>query len=114
MVKFWQNSRNRTVVIIFLSILSLAGVGGVTADQMFLRDSRILPNVQVAYIDVGGLTKDAAEKKLTAGIATGLPPVVLTDGKEVWLVPAREVNLTIDAAKNIESAYAVGRSQSFL
>jgi len=82
-----------------------------TADQVFLRDSHILPQVYVAHVDVGGLTRDAAEKKLTAFIGGGLPPVVITDSKEVWLTPSAELNLSVDIAKSIETAYSLGREQ---
>ena len=110
----WQKSRARTTLIVLMVLLALAGVGSVTADQMFLRDSRILPNIFVGYVDVGGLTKEEAAKKLTSVVSSGLPPVVITDGKDVWLVPARDINLVIDVDKSIETAYSAGRSQNFI
>jgi len=101
-------------MLTFLVLLALAGVGSTTADQLFLRESRILPNVYVGYVDVGNLTSEEAEKKLSDAVAGGLPPVVITDGTEVWLIPANEINLKVDIGKSIGAAREVGRSQYFL
>lgn len=106
--------RHRKFAIAILSVLVLAGVGIVAADQVILRDPHILPNVQVAYIPVGGLTTEEAEKKLLTAYSTSqLPPIVLTDKTEVWLINSQEIDLSVDIPHSISQAFSLGRSSSF-
>lgn len=111
-MNFLQDFRSR-VLIIFLILLLLAGVGSFTADWVFMRDPRIFPHVHVAQVDVGGLTKEEARKKLSDSTKT-LPPVVITDKKDVWLVPAQDLAVAIDLDQCIDSAYGIGRNPDII
>ena len=64
MLLWGLNSRKQQLWLLFGILLLLAAVGVVAADQAILRDARILPNVFVAYIDVGGMTREEAEIKI--------------------------------------------------
>ena len=50
MLLWGLNSRKQQLWLLFGILLLLAAVGVVAADQAILRDSRILPNVFVAYM----------------------------------------------------------------
>ena len=53
---FWQNySKKLQLSVLFSILVLLAGVGVVTADQLILHDQRILPNVHVAYVNIGAV-----------------------------------------------------------
>ena len=112
-MKLFQDFRPRNVLMVFLLLLILAGVGSFTADWVFMHDERILPNVYLAYVDVGGLTREEAYQKL-ADETHSLPPVVITDKQEVWLIPAGELQLNVDVGKSIETAYEMGRSPNIV
>lgn len=112
-MKLFQDFRPRYAIIIFLILLLLAGIGSITADWAFMQDDRILPHVNVAYVDVGGLTKERARQKLERAVGD-LPPVVITDKREVWLVPRQDLQLKVDLDKSIESAFSIGRDPNMV
>ena len=112
-MKLFQDFQPRSALIAFLFLLILAGAGFFAADWVFVQDARILPNVHVADVDLGGLTRDKARQKL-ADAVRDLPPVVITDKKEVWLVPAQDLQMSIDLDKSIEAAFSVGRNSNII
>lgn len=108
------NSRKRQLGFLFGILILLATVGVVAADQAILHDTRILPNVHVAYIDVGGLTREEAESRLekAARTAAGIP-VMLTDQVAVWFVSPEKIDFAIDVKKSVTNSLAYGRSNGF-
>ena len=108
-----QKSRHRKFGLAILAVLALAGIVILTADQIVFRDPHILPNVEVAYVPVGGLTAEEAEKKLMTAISgTNLPPIVLTDRKDVWQIDSRDIDLSVDIKKSVGQAFALRRGES--
>ncbi|MEN8243014.1 MAG: VanW family protein [Chloroflexota bacterium] len=71
---------------------------------------RIYPGVQVAGIDIGGLTRQAATEKL---IAEGQYPhtglIALEDQGTVWVFSPIELGLVIDEDGSAEAAFQIGR-----
>ena len=115
MVLWGLNSRKQQLWLLFGILLLLAAVGVVAADQAILRDARILPNVFVAYIDVGGMTREEAEIKIQQALhSTSGTPVMLTDQREVWFVPTAEIDFKIDVKKTVDSCMQFGRGGDFM
>ena len=115
MLLWGLNSRKQQLWLLFGILLLLAAVGVVAADQAILRDSRILPNVFVAYIDVGGMTREEAEIKIQQALhSTSGTPVMLTDQREVWFVPTAEIDFKIDVKKTVDSCMQFGRGGDFM
>ncbi len=109
------NSRKRQLGFLFGILMLLATVGVVAADQAILHDARILPNVHVAYIDVGGLTLEEAEARLLeATRATAGLPVMLTDQAEVWFISPEKIDFTVDVKQSVTNSLAFGRGSDFL
>jgi vancomycin resistance protein YoaR len=108
------NSRKRQLGFLFGILMLLATVGVVAADQAILHDARILPNVHVAYIDVGGLTREEAEAKLLeANRATAGLPVMLTDQTDVWFISPEKIDFTVDVKQSVTNSLAYGRNSGF-
>jgi len=92
------------------ALLAMAAVGLVTADQLILRDPKLLPNVHVASVDVGGLLPNEAENKLQESMdAATAAPIMITDQTRVWFIQPSDIDLSVDLKRSIASAYAVGR-----
>ena len=114
-MRWGLNSRKHQLLLLSVILLLLAAVGVVAADQAILADSRILPNVFVAYIDVGGLTREEAEAKLLETLhANAATPIMLTDQHEVWFVPPDRIDFKIDFKKTVNACMAFGRNGDFL
>ena len=74
-------------MLIFIAFLVMGAVGLFTADQLILHDPKIVPNVHVAYVDVGGLLPAEAEKKLSEAVhAVRGIPIIITDQNNVWFI----------------------------
>lgn len=112
-MKLSEYFRPRNALIIFFVLLALACVGSFTADWVLMQDDRILPNVQVAFVDVGGLKREQAREKLALAVRD-LPPAVITDKQQVWLIPAQDLHMKIDLDKSIESAFMLGRNPNLI
>lgn len=113
---FWGlKSRKHQLGLLFGILLLLAVVGLFAADQAVLHDNRILPNIYVAYIDVGGLTREEAEIKLQEAMrSTSRTPVMLTDQREVWFVPPQSIDFRLDIKKTVNTCMEFGRGSEFL
>lgn len=97
-------------MLIFIVLLVMGAVGLVTADQLILHDPKIVPNVHVAYVDVGGLLPTEAEKKLGAAVhAARAIPIIITDQNNVWFIQLADIDFSINVKKSLEAAHAVGR-----
>jgi vancomycin resistance protein YoaR len=71
---------------------------------------RIMPGVQVAGIDVGGLATQEAARKISAGVTyLDQGKILLRDGDRIWVAAPAELGLYLDPQASARSAYQVGR-----
>lgn len=106
----------RQKIIWGIAGLALAGVIGLTtADQLILRDPKILPGVHVANVDVGGLYPDEAEGKLRK-IADELKTrsILVADADNLWQIQPGDIDFSLDVKGSIAAAYSAGRNESFV
>jgi hypothetical protein len=74
---------------------------------------KIVPGVQVEWIEVGGLTQDEAEQKISEVQQEFLSaPVEITASEERVSLSRGELGFSIDAKKPAQRAYQVGREGS--
>jgi lipoprotein-anchoring transpeptidase ErfK/SrfK len=66
--------------------------------------NKILPQVQVAGIDVGGMTINEAE-----GVLSRNQTIQLVDGNRVWNIDMPAIGLTLDPRQSAEAAFSQGR-----
>ncbi len=112
-MNFGQITKKHSFRLMLLTLLSVAGVVFITTEQVIAQNPRILPNVYIAHIDVGGLLPDEAEQKIKKSIADVMTePLLITDQQNVWLIQPSEVDLSIDVKQNVAAAYAVGRESN--
>jgi vancomycin resistance protein YoaR len=90
-------------------LLVLAAVSIVAAYQYEYRN-RIYPGVQIAGINVGGLSLDEAATALKEGL-TPYPgsPVVMQYGDRRWALSPSDLGIAVDGIASAAQAYAVGR-----
>lgn len=94
-----------------IAIAVFAGIG--IYAMRYVNYDKILPNVYVAGIDVGGMTKDEAKSAIEAGLAAteqqsinvNLPDQTLT------FTPAQDTVL-IDVDQAVDAAYSYGRNST--
>jgi lipoprotein-anchoring transpeptidase ErfK/SrfK len=79
------------------------------------RQDVIANGVRVAGVDVGGMQKAAALKKVEAELAARLGSgVTVQSGSRTWTLNAREAHLKVDAANMVAQAVSVSRQGSFV
>jgi vancomycin resistance protein YoaR len=94
---------------ILAGLLVLALVSIVAAYQYEYRN-RIYPGVQIAGINVGGLSLDQAATTLKEGLTPYPgPPVVLQYGDRSWALSPSDLGVAVDGVASAAQAYAVGR-----
>lgn len=95
--------------VLFCVLLSLVVVGTFIAWQ-FWHMSRIYGGIQVAGIEVGGLTRAEALHSLADHVeAYPLPPLTLYYGEQQWPLPSTQLAVQADLLSAINQAYLVGR-----
>ncbi|NMC33171.1 MAG: hypothetical protein GYA36_12060 [Veillonellaceae bacterium] len=96
--------------------LVLAGLIGLTAaDQWVLRDSKILPGVHVANVDVGGLyPAEAATKLRQAADGLKVRSIAVAGAESLWQVRPQDIDFSIDVNASIAAAYSAGRDENFV
>ena len=103
------------MLIFFIAILVLGGAGIWAADQYILADPRILPNIYLAHIPIGGMTQqEAASKVHEAFRQASRSPVLFSSGEKIWTVMPEKMDLQIDMEKSLAPAFAIGRNADFL
>ncbi len=102
------------IVLIAALVVAIAVFAGIGIYAMrYVNYDKILPNVYVAGIDVGGMTKDEAKVAITSGLSTteqqsvkvNLPDQTLT------FTPAQDTVL-IDVDQAVDAAYSYGRNST--
>jgi len=98
-------------VIVLLSIVSMLSINATVAITDLVYDG-----VKVGNIDVGGLSKKEAQKKLDAAFyeQTKQEALILTYKDQKWNIAAQEIDLTINSEGLANKAFAVGRSGNIL
>ena len=109
----WLVRLLRLAILTFigLSLLSLLMAAGVLAFQMAIQD-RIVPGVQVADLDIGGLTRAEAVEAL-ASHYQDVEQISYTfrDGDRSWSATAAELGLSFPADELVERAFAIGHGE---
>lgn len=93
-------------------VMILACVGIFTANSSAKDDGKILNNVMVAGVNVGGMTKEeaiSAVKKATNNTYSHQDMVVDIAGTKILLSP-KETGASLDVKAAVEAAYRYGRS----
>jgi vancomycin resistance protein YoaR len=92
-----------------LIALALVLTAGYTTLGRLLGD-RMLPNVQLRGVAVGGMTPIEATTALRAQYHAWLrAPITLTDGEQRWTPTLAELGVTFDLERSVGDAYALGR-----
>ncbi|MCA9981055.1 MAG: peptidoglycan binding domain-containing protein, partial [Anaerolineales bacterium] len=102
------------IVGLVLAVLALFAV--VTMYQAE-HDGRVFTGVQVANVDLSGLTPPEAEAALLAAWSSAPPTTVtLVDPRQgaEWTYTAVELGLTPDVSATVEAAYQIGREGDWL
>jgi len=99
--------------VIFFVLLLLALIGSFITWQ-FWHVSRIYGGVQVAGVDLGGLTRAAALHALTEHHQSyPAPAVTLQYGEQQWPIPPVHLQAQSDLLSAVNRAYLVGREGSW-
>lgn len=113
------NARNKRIMLLVLSLcLVLILVASIFVGLRFLKgpedDGRILDNVVVGGISLGGMTKEDAANAIRLSIEPVLNNqslIVRLDNEELELSPQR-TNIQLDVEELVEAAYSYGRTGS--
>ncbi len=87
-----------------IALLTFAAVNYLTTGE-----GEIQNGVEVGGLDVGGMTRDEAQKAIADHAATTLGEIELVNGEDRFTLPGKELGIKVDAAAAAEEAYAVGR-----
>ena len=112
-IKWFQWDRRESIlalstlgVALFAILLGLSLYG-------FSHGSRIYEGVQVAGVDVGGMTKAEARSALQAPLAkSNSTPLTLQSSSDTYTIIPADSGLRFDLDATVNRAYSVGRSES--
>lgn len=102
-----------TPLLVTLALLTATVLGTLAVDQYY-RD-RVLPNVSVQGLPLGGLSREEARRVLArryAAFITG--PVTLTDGSQTWQPSAMDIGVHVAIDDAVSAALAAGRRSGVL
>ena len=109
----WLVRLLRLAVLAFfgVSLLTLLLAAGALAFQIAIQD-RIVPGVNVAELDIGGLTRAEAAAALAQG-NHDVEEVIYTfrDGERAWTATAGELGLGFPKEELVERAFSIGRGE---
>lgn len=118
-LKAWAAANSTTRVTLYLAavflLLCVLGLGGYYLAQDISRWSKFPPGSKVSGVDVSGLSRSDAYRKVErelAGVAE--KPVVLTLDEERFGITPEELGLNLDYSKMVESAYSQAWSPNIL
>jgi len=96
-------------VVVLLGLLAGAAYAGYRYDRA--RASRILPGVRIAGVDVGGMTREQAERALAPLASTILRrPIKVEAVGKVYDLTAQSLGTTVDVDTAVDRALAVTNS----
>lgn len=100
--------------VLFFVLLALVVVGSFIGWQ-FWHTSRIYGGVQVAGIEVGGLTRAQALRTVAEHVeAYPVPPLNIYYGDQQWPLAPSQLTVQVDLLGAVNQAYLVGRQGSWL
>jgi vancomycin resistance protein YoaR len=100
--------------LIFFVLLLLAAVGGFTGWQ-FWHVNRIYGGVQIAGVEVGGMTRAAALRTLTEHVeAYPAPAVSLYYQEQQWPLASDQLAAQADLLGAVNQAYLIGRQGNWV
>lgn len=96
-----------------LAVIALLFVAGWVYDSMAYVN-KIHPGVKIAGVDVGGLTRPQATRKLGIRLAPRYQvPIVVAFKGTSWKIPPSAIGAELDVGDSIDKAMAYGRSEDF-
>lgn len=110
-----RGHRALNIVLILLAIALTAGIVAVilTENNADPYGGKILPNVMVAGVDVGGMSRqEAADALSAAGSSYPDSSMTVVMGRDEIILAASQVNASLDISQAVEAAYAYGRTGS--
>lgn len=110
-------ARNKRIVLMTVGLcLCLVLVAGIITGLYLLRkpkdDGKILDNVLVGGVSIGGMTREDAENAIRLSVEpviTGKSMLVRLDNESLELTPAL-TNISLDVEELVEAAYNYGRT----
>lgn len=100
--------------VLFFVLLGLVVVGSFIGWQ-FWHTSRIYSGVQVAGIEVGGLTRAQALRTVAEHVeAYPVPPLSIYYGDQQWPLAPSQLMVQVDLLGAVNQAYLIGRQGSWL
>lgn len=107
--------RHITYIALFSGIILLfTSVSFIAANAAFLVHDQIYQGVTVDNIAVGGLSREAAQRKIETILQERITqyPIVLTEGDKSYPLPPDDIQLQFDSEELVKQAYGVGRTGS--
>jgi lipoprotein-anchoring transpeptidase ErfK/SrfK len=97
-----------------IGIAAALAVLGVLAGVVYAYDhgrrDRIANGISVGGVDIGGMSRDSAQRKLEARLLGALhEPVVIHHGKKTWKLGPREARIAADIGAMVDAAVARSR-----
>lgn len=103
-------TKNKKIVLPVAVVLGVIIIG-LTALTYQVSTNKIVSNTLVSDINLGGMTKDEALKKLKA--QEKFNNISLYFGDNKWNIPQSDINLQIDFQKTVDNAYNINRSGGY-
>ncbi|PIU61023.1 MAG: hypothetical protein COS84_11645 [Armatimonadetes bacterium CG07_land_8_20_14_0_80_40_9] len=102
------------LVITILTLLSLIGLSTGILSATYLLSDQICEGVNIAGIEVGGWTKEEAEKGIQLRVKERIKrPLIIKVGDKRYSLDLKELNLRYDIQEVVAQAYRVGRGKEF-
>lgn len=99
-------------IIIPASILAIGLVVAISIPSYQIFSNKILVNTYVAGVNIGGLTKEQALKKLENN--KKLVDIKLNFDKKTWKIDNSKIDLSIDEKKTVDNAFNYNRSNNVI
>ncbi|MDD7403290.1 MAG: VanW family protein [Butyribacter sp.] len=115
-----MTSKNKKLTVLFvigcICILVIAGAVGLVAGGAFKNRNKIAEGVKISGLDVGGLTKEEAQKKADTYIEkleNREVTIVIDDAQQITTT-AKNLGFSCEAGDTVDKAYALGKSNGLL
>src|SRR5919199_3452212 len=98
----------------FISVAAALAVLCVLAGAVYAYDhgrrDRIAKGISVGGVDIGGMTRATAERKLEARLLGALhEPIVIHHGTKTWKLGPKEARIALDVGAMVDQALARSR-----
>jgi lipoprotein-anchoring transpeptidase ErfK/SrfK len=102
--------RSKQFIVVAAALAVMCVLAGAVYAYDHGRRDKIAKGVTVGGVDVGGLTRSAAERKLEARYLSALhEPVVIHHGTKTWKLGPREARVAADIGAMVDQALARSR-----